>query len=283
MRKCEKNEENFNLLREERKMKFYVIVDMEGISGIYCKEQVQPDNRMYAEGRKLLTQEVNAVVEGLLAAGAEEIIVKDAHFRGSNFIVEELHPGARYVMGGTGVANRMAGLDSSFDGALLIGYHAMSGVEGGVLEHTMSSQAFTAMSLNGRPIGEIGIDGLLFGLQGVPVIFVSGDDKACAEAQEYLGAVHTYETKTGLRRNAALMKPPQLVHREIAEAVRTAVMARGSCRPYRVEGPYEMVVQFTRTEMADGIHYDGVNSIRIDGLTAKYKDTDLTRLFVRAL
>lgn len=264
-------------------MKFYVAVDMEGISGIFRKEQVLPGEALYAEGRKLMTEEVNAVVEGLLQAGASEVIVKDAHFQGSNLLVADLHPGARYCMGGTGVAQRFPGLDASFDGALLIGYHAMGGAEGAVLEHTMSSRTWTHMELNGQPIGEIGLDALLFGQHGVPVILVSGDDKTCEEAKRELGTVATYATKLGLRRHAALLTPPRRAREELQQAVMDAVSSRAACAPYRLGGPYELIAHFLRTDIADAQHYDGLHSIRVDGLTAKYIDTDLTRLLVRAL
>lgn len=256
---------------------------MEGISGIFRKEQVFPDDGYYAEGRKLLTEEVNAVVSGLLDAGAEHIVVKDAHFRGSNFVVEDLHPGAVYCMGGTGVDYRFPGLDTSFDGALLIGYHAMGGVQDAVLEHTMSSKTWTHMELNGRPVGEIALDSLLFGLQGVPVIFVSGDDKTCEEARRELDGVSTYATKIGVRRNSALLTPPKRARQEIRGAVREAAAARASCKPLRLAGPYELTLHFLRTELADARHYDGEGSVRVDGLTARYRDTDLKRLLVRAL
>ncbi len=264
-------------------MKYYVVADMEGISGIYRKEQVSPDDSHYAEGRKLLTEEVNAVVSGLLDAGAEQIIVKDAHFRGSNLIVEELHPGAVYCMGGTGAENRFPGLDSTFAGALLVGYHAMGGVQNAVIEHTMSSKSWTHLELNGRPVGEIALDALLFGLQGVPVVFVSGDDKTCEEAKAELAGVSTYATKIGIRRNAALLTPPKRSRQELRKAVCDAAAARANCKPLRMEGPYEMTVHFLRTELADTRHYDGVGSVRVDGLTARYADRDLTRLLVRGL
>ncbi|MEH7386942.1 M55 family metallopeptidase [Bacillus sp. JJ1521] len=89
-------------------MKIYVSVDMEGIAGILLPEQLKKGGLLYEEARKLLTAEVNVVIEGLIEAGAEEIYVKDAHGTGYNFIASELHHGARYCMGhsAVGVWNR---------------------------------------------------------------------------------------------------------------------------------------------------------------------------------
>ena len=49
-------------------MKIYIAVDMEGVSGVNSPEHVKTDGRLYAEGRRLLTREVNAAVEGVGAA-----------------------------------------------------------------------------------------------------------------------------------------------------------------------------------------------------------------------
>ena len=59
----------------------------------------------------------------------------------------------------------------------------MSGTAGAVLEHTMSSEAWVEMLINGTPMGEIGLCAGVAGHFGVPFVMVSGDDKACAEAQ----------------------------------------------------------------------------------------------------
>lgn len=263
-------------------MKFYVSCDMEGIAGVTLREQLVRGEPLYEEARRLLTLETNAVTVALLDAGATRIIVKDAHGSGFNFIPELLHPGADYVMGATRVENRFPGLDKTFDGALLIGYHAMGGTPLAVRDHTMTSQGWQSLRLNGRPIGEIGLDGLLFGLQGVPVLFVSGDDKTCAEAANELPGVVAYETKTALGRHAALMKAPQRVRSELQAAVRRAIENENRPKPLRLEGPYELTIRFLHTEQADARRYDGITAERTDGLTAVYKADHLTGLLAAA-
>lgn len=101
-------------------MKIYISADLEGIAGILDPIQVRPGERLYEEARVLLTEEVNVYVESLVQCGVRDIIVKDAHGSGFNFIPERLHPGALYSIGSTdgvlGAANRFPGLDSTFDG-----------------------------------------------------------------------------------------------------------------------------------------------------------------------
>jgi D-amino peptidase len=265
-------------------VKIYVSVDLEGIAGIVFRSQIKSGEMHYQEARRLLTDEVNAVVEGLIKAGADEIIVKDAHGSGFNFIVEDLHASATYCLGGTNLTQRFPGLDHSFNGAILLGYHAMAGTPQAVLEHTFSYNDFTRIELNGEQVGEITIDSLLFGLCGVPVLLVTGDDKTCAEAKKILGPeVSTYTTKTAIGRQNALIKPPKKVNMEIQEAVGHALVNLDHCRPQQISGPYEMTVSFVSTDMADKRACDGLEAIRLDGHRVQYNDTDLIRLLVRAL
>ncbi|NOU69422.1 aminopeptidase [Paenibacillus sp. LMG 31461] len=264
-------------------MKIYVCVDMEGISGIVHPTQLMKGEAMYEEGRRLLTNEVNAVVESLLQEGVREIIVRDIHASGVNFIPERLHPGASYVMGGTLFQERFPGLDHTFDGALLIGYHTMAGVERAVRDHSYSSRHFTSLKLNGRPIGEIGLDSLLLGTYGVPVLLVTGDEATCKEAANELEEVTTYATKVGLGRHSAILKSPVKVHEELRVTIAEALKHRDSYRPFIQSGPYELQVQYMSTDLADAKYCDGKQAIRLDGLTIRVMDDDLTSLLCRAL
>jgi D-amino peptidase len=205
------------------------------------------------------------------------------HATGFNLLVDQLHPGASYFMGASSIRERFPGLDSSFDGAVLLGYHAMAGTPRAVRDHTFASAAFTGMELNGQPVGEIGIDSLLLGLHRVPVLLVTGDDAACREAGQVLPGTATYSTKQAWGRHSALMKPPRRVNIEIREAVKQAVLNPEPCSPFTLPGPYELKVHYLSTDLADSIPQDGSHQTRLDGLTVQYQDTELVRLFTRAL
>lgn len=264
-------------------MKFYVSADMEGISGIILRDQLIRGTSLFEEARHLLTKEVNAVTESLVEAGATQIIVKDAHGSGFNFIPELLHSAADYVMGATRVEQRFPGLDSSFDGAFLIGYHAMNGTREAVADHTMTSRGWQSIQLNGRMIGEIGLDALIFGLLGVPVCLVSGDDKTCSEAVDELGDIVIYASKTATGRHSAIIKPPSRSHSELKDAVKKAVQHTAFCKPYSLPGPYELKIRFLHTDQADARRYDNVHAQRLDGLTAVYRSDNLIDLLAAAL
>ena len=61
-------------------MDVYIIVDMEGLSGITDGRMIRTGHQEWAtRGRREATLEVNAAIEGALAAGAKRIWVKDGH------------------------------------------------------------------------------------------------------------------------------------------------------------------------------------------------------------
>jgi D-aminopeptidase len=68
-------------------MKVFISFDMEGVAGIVDWSQCRGPGPAYEEGRRLLLGEVNAAIDGALAAGATEIICNDSHGTMNN-----LHP-----------------------------------------------------------------------------------------------------------------------------------------------------------------------------------------------
>jgi D-amino peptidase len=161
-------------------MRIVVLVDMEGITGICKREQTLPGDRLFPEACELLTGDIHATVQGLVDAGVDDIIVYDCHMSSFNAPLPPLHPAARYMRGSAANSLRAPMIDRRTDGVVLLGYHAMAGTLHAVLEHTMNSKSWFRLAVNGRAIGEIAYDAALAGAEGVPVILVSGDDKACA-------------------------------------------------------------------------------------------------------
>src|SRR6266540_379604 len=75
-------------------MRVWISADMEGVAGIARDEQTDPSSPLHPAGRHLLTQEVNAAIEGALDAGVQEVVVSDGHWSFTNVLPEELHPRA---------------------------------------------------------------------------------------------------------------------------------------------------------------------------------------------
>ena len=188
-------------------MKIYIVCDLEGTAGVadqihqcsfthdsYEKEYIPGSyGPFYLQARRLATLELNAAVEGLLAAGATEIWAWDGHcgFPGG-LDVELLHPECRLVMAaGDGGP---AGLDSSFDALMLVGLHAKKGTPAAPQAHML----FSGLVWNGEEIGEIGMTAATAGALDIPLIFVSGDRAAVREARAFVPNIEAVITKEPL-------------------------------------------------------------------------------------
>jgi D-amino peptidase len=167
---------------------------------------------------------------------------------------------------------------AAFAGVFLIGYHAMAGTEGAVLEHTMSSERFHSVRLNGQEMGEVGLDTLWAGLRGVAVLMVSGDDKVCTEARRMLGEVEVASVKLGLGRQMAQMLSSGHARALIREKACAALQRVGRVPPFVLPSPYEKRVVYTRTEFADGHFFDGQKVVRLDGYTIAFRGESLAEV-----
>ena len=227
-------------------MKIYIVTDNEGLSGVsganyISEERERPD--LIAAARRLLADEINACVEGCVRGGADEIVVRDGHGGGENVTRTMVDPRADLICGHTpGVL--LADLEGAA-GLILLGYHAMAGTPGAVCEHTMSSKGWQNLWINGRKTGEIGICAYVAGEHGVPVIMVSGDDKACAEAAVWLPDAVTCQVKKGFSCHGARIPAPgkslSLITAKTEEAVRKA--AAGQCRLLDAGSPVTMKLE----------------------------------------
>ena len=80
-------------------MKVFISADMEGVSGVVAMDDVLTGKPGYPAACKAMTLDVNAAVEVALTAGAEEVVVFDAHAGGRNIDLELLHPSAEIIRG----------------------------------------------------------------------------------------------------------------------------------------------------------------------------------------
>ena len=157
-------------------MKVFVAVDMEGIAGVVSWDTPGEFQR------RLMTEEVNAVARGAFAGGATEVFAGESHGNMRNLLPELLDSRVSYLSGQPKPMNHMAGVDSSFDLAMFVGYHAKAGTLHGVMAHTFAGSIFS-LSFNDIEVGEIGTDAALCGFHGVPFGLVDGDWAACEEAR----------------------------------------------------------------------------------------------------
>jgi D-amino peptidase len=235
-------------------MKILIAVDMEGITGVTTWDQVTPGHAEYARFRKLMTQAVNAAVRGACEAGAEEVIVADGHWNGSNILIEELDPRAKLNSGSPSPLSMMQGIDDSVDAVFFVGYHARNGSPNAILDHTWSSRTVANVWLNELLTGEYGLNAALAGHFGAPVIMVSGDQTACAQMSELLGDAEVAVVKQASGRFAAECLSPQVSQELIYESACRAVerLAQGDVNdPFVLDTPVRVTVEFFTSDMAD--------------------------------
>lgn len=254
-----------------REVRVHVISDIEGVAGVVKGEQTGPGDALFDEGRKLYTEEINAAVRGARAAGATEIVVMDCHGAGKGYtfnslIAEDLDPACDFV-----VQERWTEytefLEQGCDAALFVGMHAMAGTPDGVMNHTVSGQAWQNLYFNDVAVGETGINAALCGTWGCPVLLVTGDRAVCREARELLGGgLTTVEVKQGLSSASARNVPPKRARTLIEQGARHALADLTAVQPYDPGRPSEIRVEYKNTSEPDKLrHRGGVE--RLDGRT----------------
>lgn len=230
-------------------LKVFISVDMEGICGVINWDETSQGGPDYPLFRKLMTQEANAAIEGALAAGATEILVRDSHDSGRNILPDLLRPEARLLRDWTyGPWSMMEGIDKTFDAVIFIGYHARAGTPDAVLKHTMTTKLYDVI-LNGKKMPEAGINGAMAGYFGVPVVLVSGDQAIAQQAKELFGEVECVVVKEAIA-TAAIMLHPQKAQDLIRTKTTAALKRLKDFRPYKLNPPYTLEVAFTDEALA---------------------------------
>ncbi|MCZ7649329.1 MAG: M55 family metallopeptidase [Planctomycetota bacterium] len=258
-------------------MKALVMTDLEGVAGVESHEsQSYPTGRYHDQAKRLLTQEINAAVRGLVAEGIEDILVIDGHGPGGVWF-EDLDPPAKLWHGRPGpsrpVRNRIL---QGFDISLMIGQHAMAGLQFGNQNHTQSSKSIDYYKLNGNLIGEIAQFAYRLGAYGTPLIFLSGDEAGCREAAELVPGITTVAVKEGVAVNAAISFTAPVARKMIEAGVRQAVRRHREkpIAPLKLKGPFVLEKRFFRTDMADGAD-NGIDVERVDGQTIRIRGNDI--------
>lgn len=258
-------------------MKLLIAVDMEGITGVANWDHVTPTHPEYGRFRRLMTADVNAAIAGACDAGADEIIISDGHWSGTNILIEELDPRARLNSGGPTPFSMVQGIDGGIDAAFFVGYHAHIGSQNAVLDHTWSSTSVANVWLNDQIVGEIGLNAAVCGAFDVPVVMLSGDQTAAAEARALLGDLETAVVKQASGRWAAECLPPAVTAPLIREAAARAVerfRAGKAPAPLKVAQPVTVTVEFVYSHMAD---FAAVlpGATRLDGRRLAYTAPDM--------
>jgi D-amino peptidase len=217
-------------------MKIYISVDIEGVAGIVDGMQgnIREGGAEYEVGRRLMTAETNAAIEGALAAGATEIVVNDSHGSMHNLLPNMLNPKASLIQGRIKHGFMVEGLDGSFAAVFLVGYHASAGVRDGVLNHAFHPYE---LRYNGTVWSETGLTASVAGHYNVPVALLTGDDAAIRDGEAILPAHVGVSVKRGITRFAGESVHPDEACAKIRDAAKQAIAGLSGFSPLKLQTP----------------------------------------------
>lgn len=235
-------------------MKIYISSDLEGVNGVVYPHQTFPEGGLgYQKAIRQQALELNVIVDALFNNGAEQVTINDAHGAMENLSVVDFsnHRNVEIITGKPRDYSMVNGLDSTYDGVILHGYHSRAGSIKGVLAHTFSL-VFTEVRLNGRPIGELELNSIYAGILGVPVIMGTGDNITCNQLKDTVQDAVCVCVKTAVSFSSAVCKSNEEVFSLLTTGVRESVSLTIDDVPVEVS-PYVLEVFFkdnTHAEIA---------------------------------
>jgi D-amino peptidase len=228
-------------------MKVFIGTDLEGAWGVKTMESVFRGGAGFDEAYACLAEDINAAVAGAFDGGAEEVAVSDGH--GAQGLNLDLVDKRALCKPWSTATNK------PYDVMFIVGQHAMAGTQNAFLDHTQSSTSWFEYRINGRPCGEIAQFALSAAQWDAPVILLTGDEAAVAEAHNFLGELECVAVKRGVGRNQCVMYDKDESRARIRVAAERAVKSflSGSCpvKPYKPALPMEIILTYTRTDYAD--------------------------------
>ncbi|GAA4672830.1 M55 family metallopeptidase [Streptomyces chumphonensis] len=229
-------------------MKILVSADMEGATGVTWPDDVLPGHAQWARHRPMFTGDVNAAIAGFFDGGADEVLVNEAHWSMRNLLLEQLDERARLLTGRHKALSMVEGVQhGDVDGVAFVGYHAAAGAEG-VLAHTYLANSLTGVWVDGRRASEGLLNALVCAEYGVPVVLVTGDDRACEDAGGYAPEARTAAVKEYVSRYAAVCLPPARSGAAIRAAARAAAPLAVRHAPVVTE--HEVTLEFDAEHLA---------------------------------
>lgn len=254
--------------------KVLVYYDLEGMSGVTDLGEAGwvRDSAALQRGRVAATRDVLAVLAGLRAAGIDSIGIVDYHAAVDNDVpVAALPPGVTVVS--RFVADTVGA--SAFDGALFVGMHT-GPHGGGFLAHSFMSGLDPR--LNGRSVNETEMEAARLGAVGVPVLFVSGDDRLRAELAASMPWIEYVVTKRTRDFLSVDTLPAADVARALSAGARRAIERRSAARVARVHAPITVGLR-TFGPAALGETLAGLPGLTVAGEETRFIASDVRAAF----
>lgn len=239
-------------------MKVFISADIEGISSTVSWEECTPGHPNYPKAAAQMTREVLAACEGAFSAGADEILIKDAHGPGTNIDICQLPENVRLRRRWSEHPLSMVeGIDDSFQAAFFVGYHSAAGQNGNFLSHTISQNPLY-VKMNGMYASEFLIYSYAAAYMGVPSIYLSGDKQLCQTSAGLHPCLITTPVKSGDAYSATCDSPTDAVNhirRDSARALRQDL----SASLIHLPESFEVEIQYKEhAHSAKPSHYPGM-------------------------
>jgi D-amino peptidase len=217
----------------------FLITDAEGVAGICRQEQTDPKNR---EMEQLLTGEINSAVAGFFDGGASDVFVWDGHDGSATLSALTIDSRAHLIMGAPPATMLM---ERRYSAVAFVGQHARANTPAGVMAHSYSSLGIQNLLMNGAPVGEIETRAALAGWFNTPVIFLSGDRAAAEQLKIIEPDAEVAVVKEGIDNYSCISLSAEAARRSIHEGASAAMAKIDKVRPYRVDGPVTIEIEYT--------------------------------------
>jgi len=259
-------------------MEYLIAADLEGVHGVVGEPWLGLVKTIpeYKKAVEAAVYEINAAAGALFDAGADKVSVWDNHGGSGNIDFADLDPRIEEIRCKDDPRRYDFVKKHSYDGAFLIGYHAMDGTLNGVLAHSFSSVGIQYIKVNGISVGEMEIDSWILASHGIPTLFFASDEQGIGQAKAIGSGTETVITKYGTGRNSAKLRGREDVLRDIRESAAKAAKLPGVLPVF--PSPAEVEIRYTRMEAAANV----ITRIREEGeIPAEYgEDAHILRFTI---
>jgi D-amino peptidase len=199
-----------------------------------------------------LTGDVNAAIRGLIAGGAGDIVVTDAHGSGNSdepdILIDQMDKRAKFEFRDHPFDPYRDVPDASYQAIVCIAMHARARTPG-FMAHTVTLEP--AIRVNGLEITETEIIAHSAARFAVPVIMVSGDDVLEQQIHERFPLAEYGLVKRAKGMAGADLLSQEEAHANIERAARRAIEKLASFKPFPVASQYRFEVSFPTESQTD--------------------------------
>lgn len=254
-------------------MKIYITSDIEGSCGYTIHEEGHKGTPNYPYFANQMALEAAACARGAHNAGADSILIHDAHDTARNIDPRLLPDYVDLMRRSYGDPYAMvSGMQlDKYDAFMMTGFHSWAGSKHLPASHTFTLNT-THLSVNDLPLSEFLFDTYSAAYLGVPTPFISGDENICEFAETVVPGITTVKAVKGIG-CGSISRHPDVVIKEIEENAEKALSGNyKACIP-NLPKHFRFVVSFKDHMDADfNSFYPGIE--RVDDLTLAYEADD---------